>query len=127
MPEAVVDGLEPVDVDEEHRERVTVASGVRRPLGEVAVESAPVVQAGERVLRGELAQALLVAQRPGERAGQEVRERRAGVPGLDGVDKPHDVAGVGVARIDLLVRPDEVDQLREGGVEHVELEAGRDR
>ena len=48
------------------------------------------------------------------------------MPVLDGVDQPHDVTRVRIAHVDPAGRPDEVDELGKGRVEHVELEMRRD-
>ncbi len=53
VPTPVVDRLEAIEVDEQHGERVTVASGLFDALGEPIEEQAPVRQPGEMVRQGQ--------------------------------------------------------------------------
>ena len=66
VAERVVDGLEAVEVDEQHAEHAIVASHARERLLEAVGEHDPVGQAGERVVQhlvGELRlEALLVGE-----------------------------------------------------------------
>ena len=56
VPVAVVDVLEVVDVDRQQRRRMAVALGVADDPLELVMEAAPVVEAGQRIVIGELAQ-----------------------------------------------------------------------
>ena len=59
VPVRVVHGLEPVDVEEEHRDRVLVALGARQAVGEPVQEQVAVGQAGERIVQRLVRQQLL--------------------------------------------------------------------
>ena len=54
VAERVVDGLEAVEVDEHHRGLLAVAVGQRERLLQAVLQQAPVGQAGERVVVGEV-------------------------------------------------------------------------
>jgi len=54
---AVVDLLEAVEVEEEHRQRTVVAAGDR--MAETVMEQHPVGQPGQRIVAGEVVEALL--------------------------------------------------------------------
>jgi hypothetical protein len=64
VAEAVVDLLEPVDVDDHHRALAAVAGGERDVAVQSAAEAAPVQQAGEGVVVGQVAQLSLGPLRP---------------------------------------------------------------
>ena len=68
VPERVVDLLEAVEVDEQHRDRALRAHALDRAL-DALVEERAVRQAGERVVEGEVAQ-------PPRRAGDDPEQHR---------------------------------------------------
>ena len=65
-PEGVVDGLEAVEVDEDHGQPVAVAAGLGEGDAEAVVEEAPVGQAGQGVAVGERGHVLLGALAVGD-------------------------------------------------------------
>ena len=56
MPERVVDELEAVEIDDQHRERLAVAVGMRHRLRQPVIEQHAVGQARQRIVRREVAQ-----------------------------------------------------------------------
>ena len=73
----VVVGLEMVDIDHQHGDRVLPARGAPRLLGQPLVEGAPVRRAGQPVRGRELGMPALLRQPsfelPGEQAGRRQR------------------------------------------------------
>jgi hypothetical protein len=63
VAQAVVDGLEVVEVEEEHGHRVAALGAPERVLHPLAEQGA-VAEPGERVVRGRVAQALLARAQP---------------------------------------------------------------
>ena len=61
MPGRIVDHLEIVEVDDHHGEAVFAALRREHGLSQAVVEQAPVGQAGQRVVVGEVAHLLLLA------------------------------------------------------------------
>ncbi len=76
VPEVVVDRLQPVEVHVEHGDRAGVAG--REPVGKVRDQRPPVVQAGQVVVFGQVAQ-LLLGRDPGLRLREQRRHRLEGV------------------------------------------------
>ena len=61
MPERIVDVLEPVDVDHQHRQERTFATRLREAAGEALGEENAVGDVGEMVRARELVQSLFHA------------------------------------------------------------------
>ena len=59
MAERIVDDLESVEIDEQHREPPLVATGGIDRMTQQTVEHLPVRQAGQAVMRGEIFDALV--------------------------------------------------------------------
>ena len=81
VPERVVDVLEAVEVQEQHRDLVLVARGQRDRLADPVVEKHPVRQAGQEVVLGRVRH--LLRHRP-RRAHVAEHDDRAGRPSLRG-------------------------------------------
>ena len=107
VPVGVVDLLEGVEVEHEQRGLLAVAPAARDLHRELALEQAAVVQAGERVVLGEVAQALLHHLALGDvlDLGDEVQRAALAVAyERDGEHRRDDVpAGVEVAALHLVV------------------------
>ena len=78
MAEAVVDGLEVVDVEEQQRHGPAAGPGVLQGLLEPAGEQGPVGQAGEGVAEGERPQLVLHPAALGDVADEGVEAAGAG-------------------------------------------------
>ena len=79
MAEGVVDRLEPVEVEHQHRERRIRAGRLGERRAEAVVQAGAVVEAGERLLPGERRAADMlghVLEGEGEAAGGEGHQRR---------------------------------------------------
>ena len=125
MPVGVVDLLEPVEIDEEHRGAPAGALRVRQGLLDAVDEQRPVRQAGQRVVRRLLGQRGLRVLQVGHPLGLGLAEPGdLAVLGLLGAQVGEREAGEVVA-VDLERRAP--DQHRDGhavGVDEVELDGG---
>ncbi len=58
MPLGIVDALEPVKVDQQHRALFIFATGLAQPLARLLTEQEPVGKPGERIVEGQLVHAV---------------------------------------------------------------------
>ena len=125
----VVDLLEPVEVDDQHRQRLLLPLGAEQRLLEPVVEEDPVRQARERIVvrlvAARLGQGAVaphgVHERPGEQAEKDQADRQDHRPGdhrqaLDAVESAQGARGVGTGR-----RRRRVDLALDGGEARIDL------
>ena len=104
MPERVVDRLEPVEVDEEHREPGPCPVGARQAVFERVGEQAAAGQAGERVVEGLVHRLLRLRVGDGQAdvLGEDLQHLLVGpgVVAVRAVGRDHEAADHGAVLVD---------------------------
>ena len=114
VAEHVVDVLEPVEIEAQHRKRLGRRSRALEREVEALVESRPVGQVGQRIVIGEMRDALDRPLAVGDVFGNAEQIFGLAVFAVDGQPLRHDVANAIVAGLDLLF----LDDLQPVGAQH---------